>query len=266
MVSEDRQISVPDFLALKASGEKITMLTAYDYITARLLDTTGIEGILVGDSLSMVVQGRPNTLRTTLDEMVYHTEMVARAVRHALVVADMPFLTYHVGSSRAIENAGRILKEGGCQAVKLEGGADRAGVISDLVSAGIPVMGHCGLHPQRVQQLGGYRVQRNREQLLADAKAVEGAGAFAMVLECIPADIAQEISSTLSIPTIGIGAGPGCDGQILVMHDLLGLSSGRAGRHVRAYADLTSQVVQAVSQYRDDVRQGTFPGPNETFH
>jgi 3-methyl-2-oxobutanoate hydroxymethyltransferase len=265
MVSDNRQITVPDFLAFKASGQKITMLTAYDYITARLLDTTGIEGILVGDSLSMVVQGRPNTLRTTLDEMVYHTEMVVRAVRRALVVADMPFLTYQVSRSQAIENAGRLVKEAGCQAVKLEGGSERASVISDLVSAGIPVMGHCGLNPQRVQQLGGYRVQRDRGRLLADAQAVERAGAFAMVLECVPVDVAEEITTTISIPTIGIGAGPGCDGQVLVAHDMLGLSSGRTARHVRVYADLTTQVVQAVAEYRDDVRQGRFPGPKESF-
>lgn len=265
MTSDEHQITVPEFSALKASGRKITMLTAYDYSTARLVDSAGIEGVLVGDSLATVVQGRPNTLRTKLEEIIYHTEMVARAVRHALVVADMPFLSYQIDVPRAIENAGRLVKEAGCQAVKLEGGVDRAEVVSALVSAGIPVLGHCGLQPQSVQKLGGYRVQRDRERLLADAKANEEAGAFAVVLECVPADIAAEVTSALSIPTIGIGAGPNCDGQILVVHDLLGLIEGRTPRHARVYADLGSQVVEAVTRYRDDVREGTFPGPNETF-
>lgn len=265
MSSDHHQITIPEFSALKTSGRRITMLTAYDYATARLVDNAGIEGILVGDSLATVVQGRPNTLRTKLDEMIYHTEMVARAVRHALVVADMPFLSYQIDVPRAIENAGRIVKEAGCQAVKLEGGVDRAEVISAIVSAGIPVLGHCGLQPQKLQKLGGYRVQRDPERLLADAKANEEAGAFAVVLECVPVDIATEVTSALSIPTIGIGAGPGCDGQILVVHDLLGLIEGRTPRHARVYADLGKQVTEAVTRYRDDVREGTFPGPKESF-
>jgi len=265
MTSDHHQITVPEFSALKASGRRITMLTAYDYATARLVDSAGVDGILVGDSLATVVQGRANTLRTTLDEIIYHTEMVTRAVRHALVVADMPFLSYQIDVPRAIENAGRIVKEAGCQAVKLEGGVERAEVISALVSTGIPVLGHCGLQPQSVQRLGGYRVQRDRKRLLADAKANEEAGAFALVLECVPADIAAEITSALSIPTIGIGAGPSCDGQILVIHDLLGVIEGRTPRHARVYADLGSQVVEAVTKYRDDVRNGDFPGPKETF-
>ena len=183
--------------------------------------------ILVGDSMSMVVQGHDSTLRVTLDEMIYHAEMVGRAVEHALVIVDMPFPSFLVGKYKAIENAGRVLKETSCQAVKLEGGVDQAEVIEALVSAGIPVMAHVGLRPQSVHRLGGYRVQRDREQLLADAKAADQAGAFRVVLECIPADIAREITAAVSIPTIGIGAGADCDGQVLVLHDLLGLTTGR---------------------------------------
>jgi 3-methyl-2-oxobutanoate hydroxymethyltransferase len=265
MSSHAHPITVPEFTALKGSGRKISMLTAYDHTTARLLDATGIEGILVGDSLSMVVQGRPNTLRTSLDEIIYHTEMVARAVQHALVVADMPFLSYHTGIHRAIENAGRILKETACQAVKLEGGAGQADVIAALIDAGIPVMGHCGLRPQSIMSLGGYSVQRDREQLMTDAKAVEQAGAFALVLECIPVDIADEITSAINIPTIGIGAGAGCDGQILVVNDLLGLTSGRLPQHVKVYANLSGMIQEAVGRYLEEVRSGTFPGADQSF-
>jgi 3-methyl-2-oxobutanoate hydroxymethyltransferase len=265
MTPQDRQITVPEFVAMKAAGRKITMLTAYDYGMARLVDSAGIEGILVGDSLSMVVQGRPNTLPVTVDEMIYHTEMVGRAARHALVVADMPFLSYQVSVPQAVENAGRVLKQTRCQAVKLEGGTEQADVIQALVSAGIPVMAHCGLRPQSVQQLGGYSVQRDRPRLLADAQAAEQAGAFSIVLECIPADMAGEITAALGIPTIGIGAGAGCDGQILVIHDLLGLTTGRVPRHVKKYADLGQLVVEAVTRYRDEVRGAVFPGTEQTF-
>ena len=265
MSSDVRQITVPQFTALKQSGRKISMLTAYDYPTARLLDSTGIEAILVGDSLSMVVQGHSSTLPVTLDEMIYHAELVGRAVRHALVIVDMPFPSFHLGAHKAIESAGRILKETQCQAVKLEGGAEQAEVIAALVSAGIPVMGHVGLRPQSVHQLGGYRVQREKEQLLCDAKAVEQAGAFSVVLECIPAEAAAQLTQSVGIPTIGIGAGPDCDGQVLVVNDLLGLTPGRVPRHVKAYADLNSLIAQAVTQYRDEVRKGTFPGKEQTF-
>ena len=241
------------------------MLTAYDHATAQLVDAAGIEGILVGDSLSMVVQGHANTLPVTLDEMIYHAEMVGRAVHHALVIVDMPFPSFHLGVHRAIESAGRILKETRCQAVKLEGGVEQADVIAGLVSAGIPVMAHCGLRPQSLHALGGYRVQRDEERLLADSLAAQNAGAFAIVLECIPAAAAVRITRELKIPTIGIGAGAGCDGQVLVYHDLLGLTSGHVPRHVRAYADMHRTVVDAVTRYRDDVRQGTFPGSEQTF-
>jgi 3-methyl-2-oxobutanoate hydroxymethyltransferase len=261
----DPQITVPQFAALKTTGQKITMLTAYDHTMAGLVDAAGVEGILVGDSLSMVVQGHRNTLPVTLDQMIYHAEMVGRAVRHALVVVDMPFPSFHLGPHRAIESAGRILKETHCQAVKLEGGVKQAEVISALVSAGIPVMAHCGLRPQNIRQLGGYRVQRDEQQLLIDVQSAESSGAFAVVLECIPAEMAARITAAVKIPTIGIGAGAGCDGQILVVNDLLGLNSGRVPRHVKEYANLKEIVVQAVSQYRDEVREGKFPGQEHAF-
>ena len=265
MPSPAARITIPKFGAMKAAGQKITMLTAYDYTMAGLLDAAGVEGILVGDSMSMVVQGHPNTLPVTLDEMIYHAEMVGRAVQHALIVVDMPFPSYHLGTYRAVESAGRILKETRCQAVKLEGGTAQAEVIAALVSAGIPVMAHCGLRPQNVHQLGGYKVQRDEEQLLADAAAAEQAGAFAMVLECIPSSIAAKITARSKIPTIGIGAGTPCDGQILVTNDLLGLTSGYVPRFVKAYADLQTVISQAVSQFREDVQAGRFPTPEQTF-
>ncbi|HUT12092.1 MAG TPA: 3-methyl-2-oxobutanoate hydroxymethyltransferase [Thermoguttaceae bacterium] len=265
MSSEVRRITVPQFAALKGSGRKITVLTAYDYATARLLDSTGIEGILVGDSLSMAVQGHENTLPVTLEQMIYHGEIVCRAVRHALVIVDMPFPSFQLGTYRAIENAARILKQTGCQAVKIEGGVAQAEVIGALVSAGIPVMAHCGLRPQQVQQLGGYRVQRDEEQLLADAMAAQQAGAFSIVLECIPEAVASRITAELNIPTIGIGAGPGCDGQVLVVNDLLGITEGHVPRHVKAYADLKNVIREAVARFRDEVRSGDFPGEEQTF-
>lgn len=265
MSTEIRQITVPQFTAMKAAGRKITVLTAYDYPTARLIDTTDIECILVGDSLSMVVQGNANTLPVTLDEMIYHAKMVCRAVRRALVVVDMPFPTFHLGTHKAIDSAARIIKESGCQAVKVEGGRELAEVISALVSAGIPVMAHCGLRPQSVHRMGGYRVQRDRDQLVADAKAAQEAGAFSIVLECIPAEAARQITAELAIPTIGIGAGPGCDGQVQVMHDLLGITLGHLPRHAKAYADLKTAIAEAVSRYRDEVRDGVFPGEEQTF-
>ncbi len=265
MPNEPSQMTIPKFRAMKAAGQKITMLTAYDYTMAGLLDATGVEGILVGDSMSMVVQGHPNTLPVTLDEMIYHAEMVGRAVHHALVVVDMPFPSFHLGVWKAIDNAGRILKETRCQAVKLEGGTDQAEVIAGLVSAGIPVMAHCGLRPQSVHQLGGYKVQRDEDKLLADAAAAEQAGAFAVVLECIPAPLAAKITAQLQIPTIGIGAGGGCDGQILVTNDLLGLTSGYVPRFVKAYADLQHTITDAVTRFRDDVRSSKFPTPEQTF-
>ena len=265
MPADVHQLTVPQFTALKAAGRKITMLTAYDFPTAQLVDAAGIEGILVGDSLAMVVQGRENTLPVTLDQMIYHAEMVGRAVRRALVVVDLPFPSFHLGIHRAIESAARILKETRCQAVKLEGGVEQAEVIEGLFRAGIPVMAHCGLRPQSVHALGGYHVQRDEDRLLDDALAAQQAGAFAIVLECIPAAAAARITAKVRIPTIGIGAGTGCDGQVLVYHDLVGMTPGRVPRHAKPYADLSRAITEAVTRYRDDVRQGAFPGPEQTF-
>jgi 3-methyl-2-oxobutanoate hydroxymethyltransferase len=265
MENRQRRLTVPELMAMKGTGHKISMLTAYDYPTARLLDAAGIEAILVGDSLGMVVQGHSTTLPVTLDQMIYHAEMVGRAVQHALVVVDLPFPSFHLGPHRAIESAARVLKETNCQAVKLEGGVEQAEVIRALVRAGIPVMAHVGLRPQSVHQLGQYAVQRDRESLLADAKAAEQAGAFAMVVECVSASVAEEITRAVHIPTIGIGAGPSCDGQVLVIHDLLGLTPDRVPRHVKVFVDAKAPLTQAIVQYRDAVRNGTFPGPEQTF-
>lgn len=259
------RITVPEFAAYKQKGQKLSMVTAYDFSTAKLIDSTGVEGILVGDSMSMVVQGHDSTLPVTLDEIIYHAEMVGRAVEHALVVVDMPFPVFHLGKYKAIENAGRILKETRCQAVKLEGGVEQAETIAALVSAGIPVMAHCGLRPQSIHQLGGYRVQRDRAALLADARAAADAGAFAIVLECIPRAIARTITEALAIPTIGIGAGADCDGQVLVITDLLGITTGYVPRFVKQYANLKEEITRAVTSYRDEVREGVFPGPEHTY-
>ncbi len=259
------RITVPEFTGFKAAGRKISMVTAYDFAFARLVDSAGVEGILVGDSMSMVVQGHDSTLPVTLDEMIYHAEMVGRAVEHALVVVDMPFPSFHLGTHRAIENAGRILKETRCQAVKLEGGVEQADTIAALVRAGIPVMAHCGLRPQSVHTLGGYKVQRDEPELIADAQAAESAGAFAIVLECIPRRLAEKITKSVAIPTIGIGAGADCDGQVLVLHDLLGITSGYMPRFVKPYADLKTEITRAVTQYRDEVRDGTFPAKEHGY-
>jgi 3-methyl-2-oxobutanoate hydroxymethyltransferase len=264
MAKRPSRLTVPEFVALKGS-RKISMLTAYDYPMAALLDGAGIEAILVGDSMSMVVQGHETTLSVTLDEIIYHAEMVGRAVQQALTVVDLPFPTSHLGVHRAIECAGRILKETRCQAVKLEGGADQADVIAGLVSAGIPVMAHVGLRPQSVHQMGGYKVQRDSERLHADARAAQEAGAFSVVLECVPGPIAAEITHDLRIPTIGIGAGALCDGQILVSSDLLGLTAGYVPKFVRKYANLQEVISDAVTRYRDDVRDGQFPATENEF-
>jgi 3-methyl-2-oxobutanoate hydroxymethyltransferase len=259
------RITVPQFVAFKKAGRKISILTAYDYPMAAMLDAAGIDAILVGDSMSMVVQGHETTLPVTLDEIIYHAEMVGRAVERALVIVDLPFPTNHLGVHKAIENAGRILKETRCHAVKLEGGADQADVIAGLVAAGIPVMAHVGLRPQSVHQMGGYRVQRDGQRLHADARAAQEAGAFGVVLECIPSTVAAEITKALEIPTIGIGAGPHCDGQVLVINDLVGLTSGYVPRFVKQYADLKTTIQDAAVRYRDDVQNGRFPGPEQEF-
>lgn len=250
---------------MKSRREKITMLTAYDCSMAQFVDQGGAEAILVGDSMGMVVQGHDSTIPVTLDQIIYHAEIVVRATKRALIIGDMPFPTYRLGVHKAIENAARLLKEAGCQAVKLECGARQGEVIEGLVSAGIPVMAHLGLSPQAVNQLGGYKVQRDEERLMHDAKTVEAAGAFAVVLECISAKVAAKITDTLRIPTIGIGAGTECDGQVLVVNDILGLTTGYVPRFVRKYADLEQTISGAVSKFRADVRSGEFPGPEQTF-
>jgi len=260
-----KRMTAMELRALKSKGHKITVLTAYDYPTARLVDQAGIEAVLVGDSLGMVVQGHDTTLPVTLDQIIYHAEIVGRAVKQALIIVDMPFPTYRLGVHKAIENAARILKESRCQAVKLEGGAEQVDVVAGLVASGIPVMAHVGLGPQSVNQLGGYKVQRDEQRLLDDARAVEAAGAFAVVLECVPSDIAAKITQALRIPTIGIGAGPDCDGQVLVISDLLGLTSGYVPRFVRRYAALDKVIAEALSRFQDDVRAGRFPGPDESY-
>ncbi len=263
MASQTEIMTVPKFVALKKSGRKIVMLTAYDYTTAAIVDAAGVDGILVGDSLGMVVQGHPTTLPVTMRQMLYHVEMVGRAVSRALLVADMPFLSYQLGTKQAIRNAGLFLKRTRCQAVKLEQGPQQAEVTRALVGAGIPVMAHFGLRPQSIHQLGGYRVVREGEQLIEEALAAQEAGAFAVLLEYVPADIAREITARLQIPTIGIGAGPHCDGQILVLHDILGL--GRVPRHAKAYANLKQVIHEAVAKFVQEVRDGVFPGPEHCF-
>ena len=253
-----RRLTVPQLVDKKRQGEKITMLTAYDHTMAALLDAAGVDTLLVGDSMAMVVQGHENTLPVTLDEIIYHAEMVGRAAKHALVVVDIPFPINHQGVYQTVKAAGRILKETRCQAVKLEGGAEQADVVRALVTAGIPVMAHVGLRPQAVHTMGGYKVQRNREQLILDASAAQDAGAFAIVLECIPATIAKELTDMLQIPTIGIGAGPDCDGQVLVINDMLGLTGGYVPSFVKAYANLKDTIHQAAGDWCNDVRKSEF--------
>jgi 3-methyl-2-oxobutanoate hydroxymethyltransferase len=262
---EPRIVTVPDFLAAKARGTRLTMLTAYDYTMARLLDDAGVDSLLVGDSLGMVVQGLPDSLAVTMDEMVYHTRLVARGVRRSLLVADMPFLSYQVSPEQAVANAGRLIKEGGAHAVKLEGGARSAAAIAAITAADIPLVGHIGLTPQSVRRLGGFKVQRDADKLLEDARAVEAAGAFAVVVECVPSDLAARVTAAVKIPTIGIGAGPHCDGQVLVTPDLLGLFDELRPRFVKQYADLGGEVRRAVQAYCREVREGTFPAAEHSF-
>src|SRR4051794_4386272 len=263
---ESSPVTLPDFARWKAEGRKIAVLTAYDFTTARLLDAAGVDCLLVGDSLGTVVQGHETTLRVTLDQMVYHAEMVARAARRALVVADLPFLSYQASPEQAILSAGRFLKETRCQAVKLEGGRRMAATIRALVETEIPIMGHVGLTPQSVRRIGGYKVQRDADAIVADAQAVADAGAFAIVLECVPAALADRITAELPIPTIGIGAGPGCDGQVLVSSDLLGLFDAFRPRFVRRYAELGDLIRKAAADYVADVTSGRFPSDQESFH
>ena len=258
-------MTVPEFMAAKGRGVRLTMLTAYDYTMGRIFDEAGVDAILVGDSLGMVVQGEPNSLRVTLEEMIYHTRLVARGVRHSLLITDMPFMSYQISPQQALASAGRLVKEGGAQAIKLEGGARSAAAVEAIVSADIPVMGHVGLTPQSVHRLGGFRVQRDAARLLDDALAIEQAGAFAIVVECVPAELAEKIRAALKVPTIGIGAGISCDGQILVAHDMLGMFSDLRPRFVKQYADVGATMHSAVEEYCRDVREGRFPGPEHAF-
>ncbi len=270
---EQKKVTVPDVTRMKAAGERITMVTAYDHAFARLLDEAGVDVLLVGDSLGMVVQGLETTLPVTLDEMIYHTRLVARGRRRALLVADLPFGSYQTGPERAVESAARLVKEGGAEVVKLEGGTTVARTIEAITRMDVPVMAHVGLTPQSVHRMGGHRVQGRRhghapgarERLLEDACAVEEAGAFAVVLEGIPLDLASEITATVGIPTIGIGAGVHCDGQVLVLHDLLGLGD-RTPKFAKRYAELGDAVIRAARAYCDEVRGASFPTDAHSFH
>ena len=265
----ERRVSITDLKAMKKRGERIAMLTAYDYPSARLVEEAGAPIILVGDSLGMVVLGYDSTVPVTMEEMLHHVKAVVRGTRRAHVVADMPFMSYQAGPQDALRNAGRLLKEGGAQSVKLEGGRHVAETVRALVQAGIPVMGHLGLTPQSVNQLGGYKVQGKTPaaavKLVNDAVSLEQAGAYAIVLETIPAQLAQVITEKTSIPTIGIGAGPHCDGQVQVFHDLLGLFTDFVPKHAKRYAQLGEAVKQAVSEYVAEVREGAFPTERESF-
>ncbi len=267
------KITVPDIVARKSQGTanpKITCLTAYDYPTARLADEAGVDMLLVGDSLAMVVLGYENTLPVTIEEMLHHTRAVRRGTRRALLIADMPYGSFHTGIAESVRNAVRFVKEAGAEAVKIEGGEKRLELIHRLVEAEIPVMGHVGLTPQSLHALGGFKVQGKTaeaaEQLLRDARAVEAAGAFSIVLEAVPRELAAQVTRELRIPTIGIGAGPECDGQVLVIHDMLGLHLGRQPKFARRYANLSETIAQAVAQYCDDVRAGRFPSDEESYH
>jgi 3-methyl-2-oxobutanoate hydroxymethyltransferase len=263
------KVNAPSLKASKQRGERLVCLTAYDFPTARIVDEAGIDIILVGDSLGNVVLGYGNTVPVTLDEILIHLKAVRRAVQRALLVADMPYGSFHTGADDAVRNALRLVKEGGAEAVKLEGGHKRVQLVKRLVDEEIAVMGHIGLTPQSINKLGAYRVQGKTavaaRQLLDDARALEDAGAFAIVLEVVPREIAKLITETVSIPTIGIGAGVHCDIQVLVLHDMLGLSFGKLARFVRPYANINQVMTDAVSRYADDVRNGTYPSDDESY-
>ncbi len=264
-----QKFTVKSFQEAKDNNRKISMLTAYDYSMAKMVDAAGIDSVLVGDSLGMVFQGNESTLPVTLDEMIYHTKAVVRGVKNALVVADMPFLSYHVSKEEAVRNAGRMIKEGGAEAVKMEGGSLFSETIKAVVDAQIPVMGHIGLTPQSVNAFGGFKVQGKDEQsakrIWEDARLLEEAGVFAITLECIPDKLAQLITKSLRIPTIGIGAGKSCDGQVLVINDMLGMFSDFVPRFVKQYARLNTEITAAVQGYIAEVREGDFPAGEHTF-
>jgi 3-methyl-2-oxobutanoate hydroxymethyltransferase len=269
MNADPRPLTVTDLLSMKVAGRRIVVLTCYDAVFARLLEQAGVDVLLVGDSLNQVLAGHETTLSATLDQMIYHAAAVRRGSRRALVFVDLPFLTYQISVPEAIRNAGRVLQETGAHGVKLEGGSHMAETVSAVVDRGIPVIGHLGLTPQSVHALGGYRVQGREEKgadrMLQDAKALEAAGACAIVLELIPAPLAARISKSPTIPTIGIGAGPGCDGQVLVLHDMLGLNEQFAPKFLKHYAELGESVREAVRSYAADVRDGKYPGKEHSF-
>ncbi len=269
MTNHRARVRIPDLIRKKTLGQKISMLTAYDATMARLLDRAGIDALLVGDSLGMVIMGHETTIPVTLEAMIHHAQAVSRGTQRALVIADMPFLTYQVSAADAVRNAARLIQQGGVSAVKLEGGVPVADRVRRLVDAGIPVMGHIGLTPQSVHQLGGYRTVGKTEgeagQLMEDARALEAAGAFAVVLECIPPEVAGAITAQLAVPTIGIGAGPQCDGQVLVSYDAFGLFDELAPKFVKQYADLGDRMIEAARQYIAEVEQGQFPAPEHSF-
>lgn len=263
------RVSVRDIRSFKRHGERFPMLTAYDYATAMILDQAGIPILLVGDSLGMVVLGYETTLPVTLDDIIHHTKAVVRGTARALIVADMPFLTYHAGVDAAVQNAGRLIQDGGAQAVKLEGGSEIVPAVQRIVQAGIPVMGHLGLTPQSVNQLGGFRVQAKTTEtvrkLVENARALEAAGAFSLVLECVPSLAAKLVTSAISIPTIGIGAGIDCDGQVQIISDLLHLVPGSIPRHARSYVDVAELVREGVERFVGDVDSGAFPTEEQSF-
>ncbi len=264
-----RKITAPELRARKGHGPKITMITAYDYTMARLVDAAGADMILVGDSLGMIVQGEPHTLGVTVEEVCYHGRCVARGVERAHLVGDMPFMSYQLSPTQALENAGRLVKEGRYESVKLEGGAAVAEHVARIVAAGIPVVGHVGLTPQSVHALGGFRVQGRGDEaearIVADAKLLEEAGAFCIVLEAIPPDLAEAVTQAVTVPTIGIGAGVGCDGQVLVCTDMLGMGLAPAPKFTKRFAELGQQAVEAFEAYVREVRDGTFPGPEHAY-
>ena len=264
------RVTISDIKDMKARGEKIPMITAYDYTSARIVDESGIPMILVGDSLGQVMLGYDSTVPVTMDEMIHHTKAVARGTRNALIVGDMPFMSYQTGSTDALRNAARFLQEAGAQTVKLEGGVAMASTVQRLVSSGIPVMGHIGLTPQSVNQLGGYKVQgktlKTAVRVMEDARALETAGAFAIVLECVPESLSKLITNRLSIPTIGIGAGKECDGQVQVFHDMLGMINDFVPKHAKRYASLGDTIAGSLRQYAAEVREQSFPGPDHSYH
>jgi 3-methyl-2-oxobutanoate hydroxymethyltransferase len=265
----EKKLTIQDIIMMKQNGEKISMLTAYDASFAGLLDSSGIDMILVGDSLGMVLLGYESTIPVTMEEMLHHCRAVKKGVNRAVLVGDMPFMSYQVSESEAITNAGRFLKEAGCDAIKLEGGTEVCDIVKAIVRAGIPVVGHIGLTPQTASQLGGYKVQgkdaESARRLLESAKALEAAGAFSIVLECIPAQLSNVISETVSIPTIGIGAGQFCDGQVLVTHDMVGMFEKFVPTFVKKYVNLAPQIKEAVAAYNKEVKSGDFPNEEQSF-